>query len=343
MRVLITGCTTVQVGRKPRLGFVSAPELVASALTDMGHRVEHRPVIPGESLSGFHRVIVYLTPALALGSRFLYGALWALASHDHPIAAVDDWRLRMITTNARSAVRSDFVRLWESMAAQNRPLTQMVSARKNRDRIKLLQRTMKLVAIDLLPWPLAMLMFPWGNPELFPLQGTPLVPINPAPYYPDRTDHTRVCPKAPRWLIASTSDHWSWLQKQNHQWEVDYYGGTAMLRRKHGLKAVQEAELVRDIYPLYAGALCPPYPHAGAGWCRMRVAHAARNGVITAGSIEELGPIGGPFTYNITDIEFMISAMRKDVAQAQLECLMKWDMANKDKFKDELRVLLKAG
>lgn len=58
MRVLVTGMTTLQVGRHGQLNITSFAHLLPAALAAAGHEVEHRPVEPGEPLGSYDAALV---------------------------------------------------------------------------------------------------------------------------------------------------------------------------------------------------------------------------------------------------------------------------------------------
>ena len=82
MRILITGVTETHnnhANRASSTKFVSVPELMRTAFELLSCDVEHRSVKPGEDLSKYDKVFVYLYP-LDHNALNPDGALWALES-----------------------------------------------------------------------------------------------------------------------------------------------------------------------------------------------------------------------------------------------------------------------
>jgi len=99
MKILVTGmnknqCTENFYLQQQLQVIPSHPSLLA-CLRDMGHEVEQRPVLVGEDLSSYDRVIVYLHNPTAF-SGYVYGALWAITSHYNVVTAYDDWQIDSI-------------------------------------------------------------------------------------------------------------------------------------------------------------------------------------------------------------------------------------------------------
>lgn len=329
MRVLVTGSTATQVGRPNSTGFVSAPVLLVQALRDHGHQVDWRPVTPGEKLSGYHRVISFLTPPLTFGSLHYYGALWAL-THPKAVVALDDWRFMTIVSQAASCDRERW-RLWESPPAMNRKGEEREAAIKHRKVIEDLNNKLifgrggddgKKGLSCQWPWPVAAPLFSWWNRDKFPLVTPKVYAYDPTPLMPKpvvkRLSSSGDTDKT--WLLASLSNHQDWLDKLRPklQWGVDYYGGTAKLRKSgYALPAIQEADLVSRVYPSYRATLCPPYPHAGSGWWRARLVHAAWAGCVTVGFNGELDSASAAYAYEPGEIEAMTPRRLAEVARAQ--------------------------
>lgn len=331
MKVLVTGSTATQVGRPNRAGFVSAPVLLVQALRDQGHKVDWRPVTPGEDLKSYRRVISFLTPPLTFGSLHYYGALWAL-THDKAVAAVDDWRFMTIVSQAASCDREKW-RLWDSPPAENRKGEERKQARKHK---KELERLNRLVTYGNesgplttgWPWPIAAPLFPWWDPGKFPLKSNHrssgsergVYAYDPTPLMPRPGEYDRFAKPTKAWLLASLSNHQAWLDKLRPtlKWPVQYLGGTAKLR-KLGLagETVQEDQLVREVYPRYTATLCPPYPHAGSGWWRARVPHAAWAGCVTVGFNGELAKAGEAFNVTPTTVEALTPGKLQALANEQ--------------------------
>lgn len=98
MRILITGVTETHnnhANRASSTKFVSVPELMRTAFELLSCDVDHRSVKPGEDLSKYDKVFVYLYP-LDHNALNPDGALWALESRYDAYVCLDDWSFQKI-------------------------------------------------------------------------------------------------------------------------------------------------------------------------------------------------------------------------------------------------------
>lgn len=106
MNILISGVTETHTNHPQRASstkFVSIPELMADAFGRLGHHVDHRAVTPGEDLSRYDKVFVYLYP-LDHNALDPEGALWALESRFDAYICLDDWAFQKILPSWESKI-----------------------------------------------------------------------------------------------------------------------------------------------------------------------------------------------------------------------------------------------
>lgn len=109
MRILFTGCTSIQISgeRKPGLiQKIDVPASIVESLIAMGHTVDWRKVTPGDDLSSYDLAWVNLAPINSLNGRAgAMGALWALGSGLPCVGFFDDWQFPAVFNGMRAVVR----------------------------------------------------------------------------------------------------------------------------------------------------------------------------------------------------------------------------------------------
>lgn len=107
MRVLMTGCTSLQIDSKNRaISKIDVPASIVEALRSRGHTVEWRKVDPGEDLSGFDVAWVNLAPINSLNGRAgAMGALYTLSSGIPCVGFFDDWQFSSVWNGFRALER----------------------------------------------------------------------------------------------------------------------------------------------------------------------------------------------------------------------------------------------
>jgi len=98
MTILITGVTETHINHPKRAAttkFASIPELMRKGYGMLDYDVDHRAVKPGENLSMYEKVFVYVYPLdhNAIDSK---GAVYALEKRPDAIICLDDWSFQQI-------------------------------------------------------------------------------------------------------------------------------------------------------------------------------------------------------------------------------------------------------
>lgn len=305
-KVLLTGSTRVQAKDDARLRspYASNPVCLFKALTNSGHDVDWRPVVPGEDLSGYDCLIIGLSGIGSLGSKHMFGALWAAAQDVPKAFLVDDWKIGDVFSGLKGsngkpgAVYKDILpRAFREQAGQTgmSELFMSVIAELNR------------------PWkvPMVASFFDWGDRTkwLHKTFITDLITFDPTAY---QDDHGVVSDKekSRSWVLASLADHVPWLKKMgvpmeslvddgalgpmyksSGGWNIELYG-----YKKGDQMRLSEPDLMR-VYETSWGVMSPKYNHAGSGWWRARYAYCAQAGSILLASPEEVAPLGGAYTW----------------------------------------------
>ena len=235
--VLVTGVTETHTNHPDRASstkFVSIPELMREGLQHLGHNVDHRAVTPGEDLSAYDVVFVYLYP---LDGNALHpeGAIHALTTRPDAYVCLDDWAFQKIIPTWQDKIALSELQKHVWLA----PLFPWGKIHKMQLPIP------KIKAWD--PSPLYVMpdidRFPWEDRKL-------------------------------EWYNASlSSDAHNWAAAQNLTWPIHSIGGKALGQpRKLEKDIVNEyGQYVGVLCPTYAHAGCGwwriRYLHAVAAGC----------------------------------------------------------------------------
>lgn len=318
MRVLVTGTTAKQVGSKRAFQVALNSGSLVETLQQGGHEVDWRPVIPGEDLTAYDRVVVYLGPANALGSVHMYGALWALAARPDAALALDDWQVKQVIAGAKT--------LHKKPAAEG--LFKPILNRGHRDEAaehtpEILRALGELAhGVGAEQRTCFTPMFRKGDP--LKLQFLPVkkhVVFDPTVIWIKRyseiveaaRDEGRVTPKQQQWVHASLLSKDDWVKKQSFRWPVLAFGNAAGQQAR-----VPEVELV----PIVAGSwgmLSAAHNNPSSGWWRVRFAIAAACDTIIYGDLRELSVIygGGNFPRFVSEVENVSEDQRRALALKQ--------------------------
>jgi hypothetical protein len=287
MRILVTGCTSQQIGRGTKLGYEPVIDLYVKALRDLGHTVDHRPVdLDAEGdFKTYDRVFVGLVPAGSMAATYLIEALVTLhRARDRATVYVDDWNFPAILGHLRGCRRWPRKRIMAAPVSGNRQ-KDWARKRKNWSELRAaLDRTAERWPTVLIP------RYAWGSNSLgeeFPADVVHLDPTGYARSYTTLAEKMRT----KRWVLGTVSDQRKWLDSLNLRWPVVYAGGTAS---KAEVK-FQEADLVQ-LYQTSWGVLSPPYKRLfGTGWWRNRFLYAARHGAVLLCDPQEAPQLGEPY------------------------------------------------
>lgn len=290
--LLITGFTATHVGsdrRAPQTKYVSAPIALRSvAETALNMEVESRPVIPGESLARYDRVVVFVSALLQMNTLHAPGALWALNQRPDAHAWIDDWQTHYIFAQMKVINRMPRY-LWDPtscLSAANRAASQ-------RD-IKPVLKKIIDGTIDALMTNgfncVVAPMFRWGDPEKLDFNGGKIKRFktwDPSGYVYEKEAWVEECvvPFAERrraWSMAALGDHARWLSELGISWDVDRFGHKSFATRKH-----MEADVIKHYATNTSGILSPNYRAARSGWWRARWNHAVLTQSLVGCSLDE--------------------------------------------------------
>jgi hypothetical protein len=306
LRVLITGMTSLQVGRPGKYGMCTFANLLPVALRAAGHEVDQRSVTPGEPLDGYDAILLGIHGPGSIGARngYRYAALDVIARAERegckPGLFLDDWDLKRIDKDLRYLLGKR-ERLNSGMERERG----YDWAEAHLDHL--------LGAVEMLrdePWPTTLLpKFTWGDCQLLVdavnglttantvfLDPSALVPASTAPilHHRDRLE---------AWIVASVVDKGKrWADRASTRWPL-------RIRQTK----VPESDVVAA-YGVTAGALVWPNNHPGSGWWRNRYVFASRMGAVICASPQD---VGDDFGLVPSEVEAMTPDQRQELAHRQ--------------------------
>ena len=339
MKILITGMNKLQCTfdfyLNQQLRVIPSHYSLIRCLRDMGHEVDQRPVIVGESLDEYDEVIVFIhNPSGFAG--YVYNALWAIHRRPNCILAFDDWQTDSIYSGLLSL--KDPARLFRKYVLDSQVAApdnvqqyekafigaiEQVESKSNRMLISAFAGGDLSLLID---YPKELLFQYNPNPYHYHRQ-----PNNPGPKQRVFNFAGLVQDKTKKWLKAQGID--------KHVWPLKQYGS-----RKDGQDRVTEDVMV-TIFAEQWGILMPGYFHAGSGWWRARPRQTADAGSILIGEPKEMIMYyHDDVLANIkaSDIVDLSDSHLAEIAQAQKDALDKCHPLDKEVQKLEIEACLNA-
>jgi len=314
MRILITGITTLHCTEgyylRQQLRVVPSELALVSVLRELGHNVEQRPVIWGEDLDAYDRIITYVCGTDSFVAGHTSGALWTLKRKD-TLLAFDDWQTDR--TIQDGTFKGDAK--WKS------PFVNQMGGLTNRDELDELHYDWCKDRHILSP------MFSNGNMDfLFAKtkrkksswltdQNITIHGYDPNPWLPGRVPENQIDweDRKMEWVVAGLNQtNRRYMNKFKPNRPVIELGG----RGENGIR-MTEPEAIEWFGNYWLHGM-PGYSHAGSGWWRSRPSQLAGHGVVTYCDPKE-GAVYGP-SWVIDDpvaLEEISPAELKDLGQRQ--------------------------
>lgn len=242
---------------------------------------EIRPVVPGEDLSEYDRVIVIMQDGCKQTSRYFLGALWALR---HPEARVvmADWQVGDIPIGAGTLLRHDrflFRRTNRSHCDEGR-------AHRDELREVLMQLHQRW------PWNSLVNVWPWASYRRMRL----LLPCRNLKFW-DPSSHTHDLTK--QLATTTTRLRWIYAALTDTGWRLDATRPVLHVGPPWGNQVTGAA--VRDLYRTNGGVVAYRYPRdVDRDWWRARFLDAVQVGAVVAGHTPNLW---GPYAVSARAIE----------------------------------------
>jgi hypothetical protein len=332
MRVLMTGFTTRMVNsQKLKNNYLTCEPLLAKALTELGHEVDHRKVTPGEDLSQYDVALLGICGIQSRTAAAANGTAWAFENVERRLLFCGDWSIEKAGLDFQNALEhwDRYLRFCQSSFNYSA---------EDGDRIEAMVTSIMTERL-----PMLAPFFRWGNHEHIVsntnrrtgkknLPKTSLLTWDPSPFChipePEKTSD-----RAPQWIYATLQDHDDWIERA--QWSLKW----PVVRREKENK-VQESELLKE-YAASWGILAPPYKTAGSGWWRARFNHAAKLGAVLVCDPRDFAVMGMPYRCSAVDVERMSLGERAGLAQRQRDWFSS-NTATREKTLSDLDYALKA-
>lgn len=322
MKVLLTGCTSMQANGANRLGIFCCIDAVEKCLREAGYDVDRREVAIGENLEVYDRIITTIHSASSISSRHWLRVMWILSQREDAICMVDDWQTRLIF--------QEFKRYVEHPEKLFREYNKV----KFKDYDKANQTSILYKLADFQHKILTPLTGIGDITEL----GLPtnlVVRIDPSPYFSGyQFNKVNSSDKAPNWVCACLEDKSSWLKKQGFSWNVLEYGN-----KNKGQERVTEQELTQ-IYANNWGIISPAHNINKTGWFRVRFLLARDTESILFCDSDEAKCYGDAYNISIKQVEQGMDSDRFKIAEAQRDCLAKLTWS-KEKLLKEIENVIK--
>ena len=281
----------------------SLVQVFIRALLAAGYDVDQRPVVPGESLRGYDRTVVFMNKVNGWSGGVTYGALWAL-HQGRSLLAVDDWQIRAAFSSFGTYSRYADTKLWDGFLSAKWYFND--EAKANRLPI---ERTLECLTKPKLKWRLLVPLFEWGDESKLGLPcKARICRWDPTPFkfvprikHPDR--------KKKQWVLATLGRHERWVSKLGLSWPLVRFG--------KGFDTVPEDDVI-NAYVKNWGVVSPRYPTAGSGWWRGRFQYAAATRSVLLCDPDEIEPLkGSTFELTAAEIESLNPKNLKVLAAAQ--------------------------
>jgi hypothetical protein len=95
MKILVTGFNALSIGtaRSP-LNIATSARVLPEVLKELGHEVIQKAIIPGEDVSSYDKVFVFVFGPNSLSARYWYGAAYTIIKRPDAIISIDDWQTK---------------------------------------------------------------------------------------------------------------------------------------------------------------------------------------------------------------------------------------------------------
>ena len=316
MKILITGHTAAHIqSSRVRMTVVTCVYPLKDALLSLGCQVEHRKIIPGESLDSFDKVIVFMGSHDSNPNKYAYGALWTLYKRPDAYIAFDDWRVNTYI-NSYNRLKGNYDKLWNPAISKIDRDAWMLYKDEIIKGAKILENIQKSKNKILLP------TFDFGTNNEFNLPLHNIIRFDPSSFV-HKIFFNKSNDRKFRWVLASLGDRSKYLKSVSPTWEVIKFDN-----KENPL--IKEEEIVQK-YAENWGILSPEYDIAQTGWWRNRVLHSMWTQSILLTSKREGAVMGGPFEFDYVKNIELDSSRVTDLAEEQ-NLWIKSKIWNKDRF-----------
>ena len=343
MKILITGFNALTIGTaKSPLNIATSARILPGVLRDQGHEVTQKAIIPGEDVSQYNKVIVYVFGPNSLSARYWYGAAYTIIKRPDAIISIDDHQTKETVSGFGTFSRGHW-RIWKKFSQAGNPVGKMYweEAQPYKKEIEDLVDTF---AFEEWPYKLLIPAYDGGNYEALGIKAKEIINWDPSAYTNsylqdpkgiDLFSNEPIVEKEKAWVMASLLNKMSWLKKQTFTWPIKAFGNI-----KEGHIRLKEHELYQE-YRKHWGILSPPHFHTlnGSGWWRVRYNMAYDAGSLLLGHPSEIKVLGDGYNIEVNNIEKKTEQELKEMVSNQRESFIK-NTWNKERTKEFFKCLL---
>mgnify|MGYP001041516308 FL=1 len=222
MKILITGFNALTIGTaKSPLNIATSARILPGVLKELGHEVTQKAIIPGEDVSHYDKVIVYVFGPNSLSARYWYGAAYTIIKRPDAIISIDDHQTKETVSGFGTFSRGHW-RIWKKLSQAGNPVGKMYwdEAQPYKKEIEDLVDTF---AFDEWPHKLLIPAYDGGNYEALGLKAKEITNWDPSPYTNSYLNDPKgvdlfteqpVVQKEKAWVMASLLNKMNWLKKQ---------------------------------------------------------------------------------------------------------------------------------
>lgn len=221
-KYLVSGFLSRQCNPSKNSRDVMVAWLLAEALRDMGHEVEHRNPTMNEDYSEFDQVFLGLAALHSVGCNRSYGWLAAyLKAYDKVTLYIDD----VDTAKVLSGIRVIANDPWKLTKPFYKYRLEYEQASEPQWHDWLMQGVMMLRDNA---WPRVIVpMFPWGDVTKYQSQlpnATELIPLDLSSYVPHYVSEEEWNPEPKRQWVTEMEDSNRWFQQQRPVYQLKRFG-----------------------------------------------------------------------------------------------------------------------
>tara|TARA_R100000664_G_scaffold262_9_gene751 strand:- start:2665 stop:3711 length:1047 start_codon:yes stop_codon:yes gene_type:complete len=277
MKILVTGFNALAIGtaRSP-LNIATSARILPKVLQELGHDVTQKQIIPGEDVSMYDKVFVFVFGPNSLSARYWYGAAYTIIKRPDSIISIDDWQTKDSVSGFRTFSNGHW-RIWKKVSQAGNPVGK-VNWEEAQPYKKEIEDLVDYFAHKEWPHKLLVPAYDGGNYEELGMKAKEIINWDPSAYTdtylksPDNQEDllSSYAPndgiKENAWICASLVSKQSWLEKQEFNWRVKTFGN-----QREKQTRLKEHEMFQEYRKVW-GVISPPHYHTakGSGWWRVR-------------------------------------------------------------------------
>ena len=189
MKILVTGFNALSIGtaRSP-LNIATSARILPNVLKELGHDVTHKAIIPGEDVSMYDKVFVFVFGPNSLSARYWYGAAYTIIKRPDAIVSIDDWQTKDSVSGFGTFSRGHW-RIWKKLSQAGNPVGKVYwdEAQPYKKEIEDLVDTF---AFEKWPHTLLVPAYDNGNYDELGIKANKIINWDPTPYTDTYLNHT---------------------------------------------------------------------------------------------------------------------------------------------------------